>query len=111
MALTPVVASAQSHSGIIFSPLPITGGVAQNPTGGTQWIPQPLPGGHTVPVQGHDCGAAHAYYWIGQNITHAPVPANVRVIWPHTVVTYDYRPDRLNLATDDRGTVLRAYCG
>lgn len=34
-----------------------------------------------------------------------------RVLGPHDVVTLEYRSDRLNLNTDDSGTVTRANCG
>jgi hypothetical protein len=34
-----------------------------------------------------------------------------RVLGPHDVVTLEYRSDRLNLNTDDSGTVNRVNCG
>jgi hypothetical protein len=37
--------------------------------------------------------------------------AALRVIAPGTVVTMDYRPDRLNIETDDQGRVTRLRCG
>ena len=36
---------------------------------------------------------------------------SVRVIRPGQAVTQDYRIDRLNLETDDAGTVVRVRCG
>ena len=36
---------------------------------------------------------------------------SVRVIRPGSAVTMDYRVDRLNLKTDDAGTVIGVNCG
>lgn len=35
----------------------------------------------------------------------------VRVIRPNQAVTMDFRPDRLNIETDDSGVVLKVRCG
>lgn len=35
----------------------------------------------------------------------------IRWITPGTMVTRDYRPDRLNVDIDKQGTITRAYCG
>jgi hypothetical protein len=35
----------------------------------------------------------------------------IRWIAPGMAVTMDYREDRLNLDTDERGKIVRAYCG
>ncbi|TAK09484.1 MAG: hypothetical protein EPO38_09440, partial [Rhizorhabdus sp.] len=35
----------------------------------------------------------------------------VRVIRPNQAVTMDFRPDRLNIETDDGGIVLSLRCG
>lgn len=37
--------------------------------------------------------------------------ANIRVIHPNTMVTKDFRPDRLNVEVDEEGSVTRVYCG
>lgn len=37
--------------------------------------------------------------------------SDLRVIAPGTVVTMDYRPDRLNIETDDQGRITRLKCG
>jgi hypothetical protein len=36
---------------------------------------------------------------------------NVRWIAPGMAVTMDYREDRLNLDTDEKGKIVRAHCG
>ena len=64
-----------------------------------------------APVQAHDCGAAHAQILVGRNINNTPLPGGVRVIGPDTIVTFDYRTDRLNVAHDGYGTITRVYCG
>lgn len=38
-------------------------------------------------------------------------PAGVRVIFPGTAVTMDYRPERLNVEIDEADIVARVYCG
>ena len=76
----------------------------------------------TYPVHGgtgHHCDAARAKSLIGRKrspkveaealrLTGAGA---VRWIPPGTMVTMDYRPDRLNLHLDRRGRILRANCG
>jgi hypothetical protein len=36
---------------------------------------------------------------------------NIRWIAPGMAVTQDYREDRLNLDTDEKGKIIRAHCG
>lgn len=103
LTLSPAIASAQGITN--FGP-----GVGGAPiAGGSDFLPNPGVAG--IPAQSPDCGASYAHYLIGQNAHALPLPGNVRVIGPDTIVTFDYRPDRLNLATDNNGTITRAYCG
>jgi hypothetical protein len=37
--------------------------------------------------------------------------AALRIIAPGTIVTMDFRPDRLNIETDNQGRVTRLRCG
>lgn len=39
------------------------------------------------------------------------LPEGARVIGPDSLVTQDYRPDRLNVSTDQAGVVTRLTCG
>lgn len=59
------------------------------------------------------CGASGYASIIGANIaaTSFPADANIRVIQPDSVVTEDFRPDRLNVIVDENGiiTALRCY--
>jgi hypothetical protein len=67
-----------------------------------------------------DCAAAaHALsVWVGKPYADAastlqptgPVTA-IRVIRPGTMVTKDYRLDRLNVDLDDKDVVTKIYCG
>lgn len=67
-----------------------------------------------------DCAAAaHALsVWVGKPYADAasvlqpagPVTA-IRVIRPGTMVTRDYRIDRLNVDLDDKDVVTKIYCG
>lgn len=43
------------------------------------------------------------------NVAELPDPK--RIIGPDTAVTMDYRPERLNLQHDARGTIIRIFCG
>lgn len=39
------------------------------------------------------------------------LPANTRIIEPGTMVTKDYRVDRVNVDIDEAGIVTRIWCG
>ena len=79
--------------------------------------PMPPPGG-PPPVSGV-CNADGARGAIGR----APTPDvveraridsgsnSVRVLGPNDMATMDFRPDRLNLITNDRGAITSARCG
>lgn len=58
------------------------------------------------------CGAAQYRSLIGQNIAAVTLPsgANIRVIQPDTVVTEDFRPDRLNIIADATGVITALEC-
>lgn len=76
----------------------------------------------TYPVRGdsgHVCNVGKAKTLVGRRrsarveaeallLTGA---ASLRWIAPNTMVTMDYRPDRLNLHLDRRGRILRINCG
>lgn len=56
--------------------------------------------------------------WIGRPFAEAEADimagegvATIRVIHPGTMVTKDYRIDRLNVDVDESGNVTRIYCG
>lgn len=103
LALAPAAASAQGYT---TGPVIVGGVTTHGPFDGGA---NPNYGG--TPVQASGCGAAYAQFLVGQNIHTIPVPGHVRVIGPDTVVTFDYRPDRLNLNHDYTGTITRVYCG
>ncbi len=50
---------------------------------------------------------------IGQPVTDnlGRLPEGTRVIGPDTLVTQDYRPNRLNVTTDAAGIVTAVTCG
>lgn len=56
--------------------------------------------------------------WIGRSFAEAEADimagegvATIRVIHPGTMVTKDFRIDRLNVDVDESGNVTRIYCG
>ena len=59
----------------------------------------------------HDtCGASAYAQLVGQNIAAVTMPASVRTIAPDSVVTQDFRPDRLNIIGDAQGVIQRLEC-
>ena len=74
--------------------------------------------GAKPPQPGAECDGAKAQAFVGRDgaaiSEDARVAAGakaVRVIGPDQAVTMDFRPDRLNLETDQAGKVLKARCG
>ena len=76
----------------------------------------------TYPVHGdsgHVCNAARAGKLVGRKRSPSAEAealrlsgaASVRWIPPNTMVTMDYRPDRLNLRLDRKGRIVSASCG
>ena len=59
------------------------------------------------------CGAGNYTPMLGSNIATVTLPddLNHRVIGPDTIVTKDYRPERINFYTDANGTITRISCG
>lgn len=68
--------------------------------------------------EGDQCGASKVAAFVSQNATpevRARVAAEVghdRIRWvgPDTVVTMDFRPDRLNVMLDENGVITGAKC-
>ena len=58
------------------------------------------------------CGASSYRSMIGSNVAAIQVPAGgaVRVIMPDTVVTEDFRPDRVNIIADANGNITSVEC-
>jgi len=58
------------------------------------------------------CGAAAYRSMIGTSIATASFPAtpNIRVIMPDSVVTEDFRPERLNVIVDASGNITALEC-
>lgn len=65
------------------------------------------------------CGDSKIAGWVGKpwsDSMRAPAlkasrARSLRVIAPDTVVTMDYRTDRLNIETDAQGRITRLKCG
>ena len=60
------------------------------------------------------CGMAAFESYIGQpaaNIPAADLPDRARIVGPDTQVTMDYSEGRLNVLTDEAGTVIGLKCG
>jgi hypothetical protein len=47
----------------------------------------------------------------GEFVLYADVPEPNRLVPPRTIVTRDFRPNRLNLETDPAGVIRRLTCG
>ena len=60
------------------------------------------------------CGAARFTFLVGEPqsaLEGVGFPAETRIIPPDTVVTQDFRADRLNVVIDGNAEVERVYCG
>ena len=59
------------------------------------------------------CGAAQRQDLLAQplEIHRASFPTGTRIIEPGSIVTQDYRPQRLNVDVDDGGSISRIWCG
>lgn len=60
-----------------------------------------------------DCGAAEMQALLGTPIAAQNFSghAAVRILPPGSMVTMDYRPDRLNIEHDASGAITRIACG
>jgi hypothetical protein len=58
------------------------------------------------------CGAAQYRSMIGSNLAAVTFPADagIRVIQPDSMVTQDFRPDRLNVIVDANGLITALEC-
>ncbi|MHA6325110.1 I78 family peptidase inhibitor [Roseivivax sp. CAU 1753] len=71
-------------------------------------------GGTPPDSKGEDpCGASEYAGSIGQPASSLTFPPDrsVRVLAPDSMMTMDYRIDRLNVLTDDTGLVIEFRCG
>jgi len=63
---------------------------------------------------GDTCGMTPFRRYIGEpadDIPREDLPENARIVSPSDRVTMDYSPRRLNILTDDAGTVIALKCG
>lgn len=61
-----------------------------------------------------ECDPTGFEHLIGQSsetLDLAALPKNTRVIFPDTMVTRDYRVERLNIDVDEAGNIQRVWCG
>lgn len=56
------------------------------------------------------CNGAQYRSLIGQQLAAVTVPEGVRTIAPDTVVTQDFRADRVNLRVDANGVITAVEC-
>lgn len=60
------------------------------------------------------CGANAMGYLVGQPVEEVDLDSlhgNIRLIYPDTAITRDYRRERLNLDLSEAGVILRPWCG
>ena len=66
-----------------------------------------------APITG-TCGMEDLQHFVGQPRVSVParaMPDNYRVVGPNSVVTMDYRPDRLTVRVDENDVVESLACG
>ncbi len=64
--------------------------------------------------EGRECAAEQYQVLIGQRVSeiHTESLPSPRRVYAHgDAVTMDYRPDRLNIVTDESGIVISVRCG
>ncbi len=67
-----------------------------------------------IPYMGDACGASGLRLHIGHDLAslaEARLPGDLRALRPGQEVTRELSPKRLNVQLDDRGRILRLYCG
>jgi Peptidase inhibitor I78 family len=60
------------------------------------------------------CGADKVQYLLGEpgsQVALLGLPGPLRMIDPGTMVTQDFRPDRINFEMDEAGNIRRISCG
>ena len=69
--------------------------------------------GYSLTVAETICSPAQHQRLVGMNIGEVYLPQQLerREISPGDVVTYDYKPGRLNIFLDERGWIGRVTCG
>lgn len=91
--------------------------VSNAPSPGASPTPEPTPAPGEAP-ETDECGAAKVSAYVAQEATpavRARLAADVghdRIRWvgPDTVVTMDFRPDRLNVELDSAGVITGGKC-
>ena len=78
--------------------------------------PEPVAPVVTAPTNAEEataqdtCGASQYAAMVGTSIAAATFPEGVRTIMPDTVVTQDFRADRLNVLVDANGVITGFQC-
>lgn len=91
--------------------------VSNSPSPGASAPPEPMPAPDSTSAD-DECGAAKVSAYVAQEATPAVrtrLAADVghdRIRWvgPDTVVTMDFRPDRLNVELDSAGVITGGKC-
>jgi len=93
------------------APSPQPGGAGDLPPLGAA---EDVDGGEVrAPITG-TCGMEDVQHFVGRprvSVPRTAVPENYRVVGPNSVVTMDYRPDRLTIRVDDNDMVESLACG
>lgn len=68
---------------------------------------------HEETIKEDSCNANSYQALIGTNIAAITLPEDLyhRIIAPDTIVTKDYRLDRINFYTDENGIITQISCG
>ncbi len=65
-------------------------------------------------VSSQECDPTSFEHLVGQSsdsLDLTALPENTRVIFPDTMVTRDYRVERMNIDVDEAGIIQRIWCG
>ena len=78
-----------------------------------QEVAQAMPQNQQEATAQDTCGASRFQHLIGTplaGIDQATLPAGARLLTPDTIVTQDFRPDRLNIMSGTDGNVSSLAC-
>ena len=84
----------------------------EQPTSETPVAATPAPGTAADATAQDTCNAGRFRNLIGSNISEATLSenTNTRIVSPDSVVTQDFRPDRLNIIVDAEGRITSLEC-
>lgn len=86
----------------------------QSPTTATSPSPSTSASASASAPSDSGCGAQNRQQLVGtaaKALDESSLPPGTRVLYPNTLATTDYRPDRLNILVGESGKIETVRCG